>query len=226
MKNKNKGLLESVLFEQENVIPPSQTDPVEIPKDISLDMKVDRYLMNYEKNSIPTSQDYQIPGMGDMQQAQPGATAPVADSPKTTRIGEAKKVTLSTLLFEAPGDPPTGMEDAPQEDPTATPADGLDDVEVPGAGSEEAPVIDTPKINLESYAMGVARLIENYEALLNPKETILNRAIEYVKVNYDEATSKMLEEMLSQNFNVKRQETEDEFDKSNVPYATGALVAS
>lgn len=237
-KKKEKGILESVLFEVESTIPPSETDPVTIP-DVSLDQKVDRYLVRYERESIPTSAQYntdiisqnQEPVSPSSMPANPGAGPSFAPP----ALGEARGI-LSTLLFqEAPGglgSPPEGVPAAAGGDSFA--GGGGADVglggDMPDDGGGDAgpnkqkspPIVDTPKINLNNYCRSIARLIENYEALLNPKLTIFNRAKEYIRVNYDEGTAKMFDETMRQTFNINP-ESEEKRDTSQAPHGVGGI---
>jgi len=224
---KNKaGILSKFLFEQENVIAPSQTDPVMPQKKISLDQIVDKYLISYEKESIPTSNDYDIPGTPPVTAQEAGEVSNMVNPPPTTNVtGESrKKMGVLASLFEADEDPgaaPGGGDEAPVDDaggdPGADPTAGGGDL----GGAPPTPVIATPKINLNNYAMGIARLVGNYEALLNPKSTILNRAIEYIRVNYDEPTAKQFEEMMEQNYDLRSEE--EMRDQGMAPFAAGAL---
>lgn len=223
---KGGGILSKFLFEQENVIAPSQTDPVVVPSNISLDQKVDKYLVSYEKESVPMSNDYNVPGNAPIEPTSPESPQGVPPPVKTVTVGESKKykATLTSLLFEADEDAPapddTTGGDAPIPDPGS--AEGGD---MGGGGApvpSDSPVISTPKINLNHFGTGIARLINNYESLLNPKVTILNRAIEYIKVNYDEPTSKQFKEMMEQNFDLRVEEPQR--DGSLAPLAAGAAA--
>ncbi len=231
---KTLGILETVLFEAESAILPSQTDPVEM-QDVSLDQKVDRYLVRYEKEAIPASDDYAVDGA--VQQR-----INTADNPKGVALGngqpvqvESKKRTglLEAVLFEAPGDPPP---DAGGDlaagfggDLGGGDAGGLGDL----GGSDDSgapaappspPVIDTPKMNMNNYTRAVARLINNYESLLDPKTTILNRAKEYIRVNYDEATATMFEQVMEKQFGITK--TVERRDQRQAPGAVGAIYSS
>jgi len=233
MKNKVKKGILGTLLEQESVIPPSQTDPVEPPKDASLDQKVDKYLISYEKDSVPTSDSYQIPGQPTTGQTlvQPKERPPIPTelTPKQEIYENKKNGLLVSLLFEAEGDAPDLGGGADAGGLGGDTGGGLDlgdaggDAPQLGGDQPEAPVINTPKINLTNYAQGVARLINNYEALLNPKVTILNRAIEYVKVNYDEPTAKQFEELMGK-YGIKQEE--ELRDQTQAPFAAGALAGS
>lgn len=232
------GLLETLLFEAESAIAPSETDPVQTP-DVSLDQKVDRYLVRYEKDAIPTSDDYavdnavqaRVNASNNPQGVAMGNGQPVGESKKP------KKGLLESILFEAPGDP--GEED-PLADPAAAaaPAPGGDlggdpaamgmEPAAAGAAPPAAPpapaVIDTPKMNMNNYTRAVARLINNYEALMDPKTTILNRAKEYVRVNYDEATATMFEQTMRDQYGIT--ETPAERDQRDAPGAAGAIYGA
>lgn len=231
---KKKGLLEQLLFEAESAIAASETDPV-VVQDVSLDQKVDKYLVRYEREAIPTSAMYDVdmgtqanvnaanqgPGMA-------GTAGGPAPAPNESR--KPKSGLLEALLFEAPededpaaaeggfggGDPGADLAGGdPAADPTADPG--------AGAGPKSPPVIDTPKMNLNSYCRAVARLIQNYEALLDPKTTIFNRAKEYIRVNYDEATAKMFEEVMEQQMGVNPNPPER--DASMAPHAGNAIYS-
>jgi len=182
-----------LLMEEGAPINPS--DPQPIPAELqglSLDMKVDSYFMKYEKESLPTQQNYQVPGT-DL--GVPGGLIPPAGGANpginpTAPVGGVamqegfKKVFLT--LLEAEGDDPMGD---------------------PAGGSEEAPVevpqeptVENPRFNVKNFAQSVARLVLNYEGLLDPKSTILNRARAYVEKNYDAGVAKQLMDILSSQF--------------------------
>lgn len=228
LKNKKinkKGLLESNLFEAENVIAPSQTDPVTIPQDISLDQKVDKYLISYEKESIPTAKSYDLPP--EVGGNSGGPIVPSVEG-NTKQVGESvnrKKGILESFLFEEEGDlPDVGGDVPPDMDAGGGLGDDAGGMPPAEGAPSEIPVVNTPKINLQNFAMGIARLINNYESLLNPKVTILNRACEYIKVNYDDSTSQQFEEMMEQNYDI-RKETPLR-DDSLAPLAGGAGYGS
>ena len=97
-----------------------------------------------------------------------------------------------------------------QEDPGA--AEGGGDTSEPppdtggggggGGPAEENPIFKTPIINLNDFARSVARLINNFEALSDPKTIILNRAEAYIASNYDSQTAKQFTEMMEQNYGI------------------------
>ena len=101
------------------------------------------------------------------------------------------------------------------------PADGA----APAAGGQ--PVVATPKINLNDFARSVARLANNFQALLDPRSTIINRAEAYITNNYDQRTAQELMQILEVNYSLTPTDVENtatpgesEFPQ---PYAAGAF---
>jgi len=179
----------------EDGAPIDPTDPQPLPletQNISLDMKVDNYLMKYEKESLPTQQSYAVPGT-DLGMAM-----------------EFKKVALR-LLQEAEGDelatagtgadPVLGGADAGSADAgDAVPAGGV---------RPQPPTVENPRFNIRNFAQSVARLVLNYEGLLDPRTTILNRARAYVEKNYDAGIARQMMEILETQFQLSPRETQE-----------------
>ena len=59
-----------------------------------------------------------------------------------------------------------------------------------------------PKINIRKFAEGVARLVNNYQTLIDPKTIILNRAMYYVAKNYSPRLAKELMSILERDFDL------------------------
>lgn len=230
--SKASGILESLLFEAESAIQPAESDPV-VVKEVSLDQKVDRYLVRYEREAIPTSAMYDTKMKPNPQAgtSEPLSPLPPPALPPPSQIAEAskkKKGLLESLFFtEAPADalppPPGGAgEDIfGGGDPGGDAGMGGGEGDAPAPTEPSPPVMDTPKMNMNSYTRAVSRLINNYEALLNPKITILARAKEYIRVNYDEATAKLFEDTMAQVYNITA--TEPERDQGDAPAAANAI---
>lgn len=233
---KDKGILESLFAEAESAIAPSETDPVVVP-DVSLDQKVDKYLVRYEREAIPSSAIY------DTDMAQQADVNAANSSMGGTGTGGAarplppyesrsvKGGLLESLLFEADDDATAGDAGGGGFGGGGGAPGGGDDL---GGGLDDTggdqpaapktpPVVDTPKMNMNNYCRAVARLVDNYEALLDPKTTIFNRAKEYVRVNYDEATAKMFEEVMTEQFGVNPKPAER--DQRMAPPASNAIYA-
>lgn len=183
----------SILFEEPSSVPINPSDPKPTPLEIqnlSLDMKVDNYFMTYEKQSLPTSQTYAVPG---------------------TDLGMQMEQGFSKLfrgLLEADEDPtapPAG------DDPTAAPP-GMDAGAPPPAGGPvpgTPPAVENPRFDASNFAQSVARLVMNFDSLVDPKTIILNRARAYIEKNYDAGIAKQMMDILASQFQmVPREDTE------------------
>lgn len=199
-RNKDLILKEQVVQAQ---YPQQMADFAPVPqKNVSLDQVIDRYIVRYERESIPQTG---MPGPAPT----PAATAPpetLAQQPTPSSLEERQIRSLNSLLFE---------QETPPEEPAADepPADeGTDDTEDTGGGGgtapEGPPVVNTPKINLNDFTRSIARLINNYDALLNPRSIILNRVEEYMRTNYDERTAKMFLQIMERNYGLHPTNTE------------------
>lgn len=180
----------------EDGAPINPTDPQPLPletQNLSLDMKVDNYFMKYEKESLPTQQTYAVPG---------------TNLGMTMESSSFKKVALR-LLQEAEGDDPAA-------DAGADPAMGGGDAGADAGAGEEAPAgasapaaapaVENPRFNVRNFAQSVARLVLNYEGLLDPRTTILNRARAYVEKNYDAGLARQMMEILETQFQLSPRE--------------------
>jgi len=84
----------------------------------------------------------------------------------------------------------------------------------------EEPEDGKPKINLETFASEVARLIGNAEYLLDIKGTVLKMAENYVKNAYDEDSSDTLLEILDKEYDITAESKQEE--EANTNFAVGA----
>jgi hypothetical protein len=169
--------------------PQQMADFAPIPqKNVSLDQVVDKYIVRYERESIPQTG---APG--------PGPTDASAPSPET--LEERQLRGLMNILFEQDAPPP-------DDGGGGGGLGGGDEGGGSGKAPEGPPVINTPKINLNDFSRSLARLINNYDALLNPKSIILNRAEAYIKSNYDERTAKMFMQIMERNYGLHATNTE------------------
>lgn len=81
-------------------------------------------------------------------------------------------------------------------------------------------------IDLKHFAGDLARLVKNYDTLIDMKSIILNKAYAYVKNNYGDDTVKALKDVLEQDFKLEIERDETEKDEPEVPIAVGAGVAT
>lgn len=192
------------LLEAGAPIDPTAPQPLPLEmQNISLDMKVDSYIMKYEKESLPTQQAYAVPG---------------------TDLGmnfENKfKRTAARMLKEAEGDDPAAGGDDPLADSGADPDAGGDGGESAG-GPPPAPSVENPRFNVANMAQSVARLVLNYEGLLDPRTTILNRARAYVEKNYSGGVAQQMMKILQTQFQLSPRDTQEQSGISQ-PVAAGA----
>lgn len=219
MKKKKKSLNEFIdyLLKEDNNLPQPQSAydvrPVEYPKDVSLDQVVDRYIVRYEKESIPTVSSYE----GEMFES-------------IKPFGEV----LLEVLNEADNDDENADENTGNTSFGGEDNDFVSDLdsttEIGGGGSQKSdiesqkPIINTPQINLQEFAKNIARLINNFDTLLNPKDIILNRVENYILTNYDQRTAEEFITIMDINYGIRTPEKREENEKE-IPtsYAVGAL---
>lgn len=161
-----KTKLSSYLFEDdktENELPPSKQASKQI-QNASLDRLVDSYFIQYEKQAMP--------------------------NPKNKGLYE--------MIFEAPEDAAAGGEPAPAEAPPGdAPADLMGGMggdtgggDAGAGGASPNTVLPSPQLNVGLFAAMVARLVNNFDTLINPKAVTMNRAFAYLSKNYSEAVAK------------------------------------
>lgn len=159
-----------------------------IETNASLDQIVDRYLMQYEKESVPLNSE------------------PEEKIPQREPIAETRKKRsgLYSVLFEQDAPPDAGAAplDAGGGDAGGGDTGGGDTGgggEAPKGVTETAPV---PKINIREFAEGVARLANNYETLLDPQSVILTRAMYYISKNYSPRLATEMMNILERDFDL------------------------
>jgi hypothetical protein len=192
-KNKKKSLVESLLM-SEDVDPKSETamffeddmtadatpdQPLDL-QNISLDKKFDHFMIQYERESMPNSAMYQEPDLAPMDTASPAYRQENVKK-RTTTPSLVRPPSLMAFLREAAEDDDA----AGGDDPTAGAGGGGGDAGGSGTDPNKKPDAQPPTINVQNFARSMARLINNYETLCNPKSTMINRAKAYLLKNYD-----------------------------------------
>lgn len=214
--------LASYLFEDNPPAPdptlhigrPGDTTNSIMPQNISLDQRVDHYLMQYEKEASPTASKSS------------NLNKPLPPLP------EGKVSKFMKLLFEADADaggdagggaPAGGGLDLGGPPDTG----GMPDLgggDTSGGGNGEPPeMVPVPKLNLNIFANRAARLVMNYENLLDPKTIILNRILAYIGSNYSQNMANELRMIFEMNYNLSPKSTQ-QFDVMNAPIVPGAGV--
>lgn len=200
-KNNVKQFLEQLLNEAQPINrPESMADfaPTE-QKPVSLDQAVDKYLIQYERESIPTSEVYESNNLNSLM----GFLLEQEEEPVEDEAEEEDEGGL-----ELPGgDEDLGLDlGGDEEEPSPA---GDDDTPA------QEPVVATPKINLQDFTRNLARLVNNSQALIDFQTLILNRAESYIKNNYDERTAKEMMGILENQWDLKP--VEDEVVSNDTP---------
>jgi hypothetical protein len=146
------------------------------------------------------------------------------DAIKKDDIAESLRyLSLGALLKEQEDEPAEeGGDDtaeAPAEEPSEPSGSESMDPEVKPATSQKVPNLD-----IDEFAINIARMIMNYESLLDVKKVIINRAKNHLDKNYGDAYVKRFLETLEEQFGI----TSEEFDidyNTDVPFAIGANPA-
>jgi len=101
-----------------------------------------------------------------------------------------------------------------QEEPEEEAEEAEEVEEVEEEGDEEAedatPEEETPSIDIGTFATKVARLAEMPEKVLDLKNAIINRAVQYLEQNYDDNVAKDFQEALLDRFQLAVPEDEIE----------------
>lgn len=132
----------------------------------SIDSQVDRYLGQYE---------------GDAKKADsesPGATVGAMESI------DWRDLIKGHLITEAEGDDDQGQADK-------KPDEAADD-----AAPDEPPKLGMENLDVAKFADNVVRLIDNYDSLLEVRNTLLRRAKSFLKKTYDDETLKAFDDVL------------------------------
>jgi len=84
---------------------------------------------------------------------------------------------------------------------------------------EKTPLED---INMESFVTDVMRLVENYDSLLEIKNTVLRRAANYLSQNYEGDALQLFKDQLQESYGIEIGQSESEKDDEVQPPKAGA----
>jgi hypothetical protein len=134
---------------------------------------------------------------------------------KNAKEVHERRTTFGWLMTEAPDDG--------EEADLSGDADEGEGEETPDAPPADEPVqkLTSQDINIEMFANNVARLIENYDSLLEVRSTLVRRAINFIADNYDEETILQFKNALSDEHGIEVGKThrESELDATQPPRA-------
>lgn len=123
----------------------------------SLDNQVDRYLGDYESAAKRTEGDAFGVSVEQMEAL------------------DWRDLVKGRLITEAPEDEEDGEGEEAEDVAPAPPA---------GAGDDDASKLGLDSLDVEAFANDVARLIQNYDSLLEVRSTLLRRASSFLKKTY------------------------------------------
>lgn len=202
----------------------------------SLDQQIDSIIMGFEKDSQAEDDlEAQVEAMslvGSLLREAPGDEddekddADKEDKPDDTAGDDDGGDDALANLFSddiAPGQDEDDKEDkdgaAGDEDQTAPqlPPNATDNSQIDPAAQPQLP--QKPPINTDKFAENVARLIDNYDSLLDIVPVLINRASNYVRKNYGEQVVDQMLEKLRINHGIDLETRDDEPER---PIAQGA----
>lgn len=184
-EEKNKRSL--VKEEDQTPYPSAMRDVAAVQEqpNVSLDQAVDKYFVRYEREAIPSSAMYE------------------------SAFKKGSLLDLFDAILKEQDDPMAGLEDEADAAGGADAGGDMGGDDTGGGGSTPgAALTQTPRIDMNSFAMSVARLVNNYESLIDPKSIIINRAQQYVTNNYDERAGKELLDILKNNYDLNPMTTQ------------------
>ena len=171
-----------MISEQEADETPGADEP-DAPSPSSVDEQIDALLLQYEKMSLPSEEEMirEVLNTGSLKFI-------LEQEVEDEEEEETEEVEVAAA-----------DEEAEEEDPD-------EEEEV----AEEDLAVENPTFDVATFALKVARLAEVPEKVLDLKDTIINRAIQYVSSNYDELVAKEVEQTLMDNYDLALPEEEVE----------------
>jgi len=176
-KISSKELLQIILEQVQELEPISMENATTATRlsRVSVDDQVDSQIMEFERQSI--------------------FNKPLEDLSES--LGELSLKALIVEQDEEEDEPDEeAMEDeAPAEEPEASEPGGSEEVT-----AKEPADIQKPTINMNEFAKRVARLAMDHDSLLDVPTVIVNRALNYLKNNYDDVHVQKMIEILNNDF--------------------------
>ena len=204
MKNSSLRFLRSLILEQVEELfsaPTADEEVTRLEKD-SADDQIDSFILKFEKDSIS------------------------ADDESKSLSESLSNLSLSALLMEQ--SPEEGAEEdfeeeEVEEEPAGDDADPVEDP--PPADSSDSDVepaksLPKPPLDIDAFTKRVARLAMNHETLLDIKTVVVNRAMNFLLDNYDQAHVDEMREILDSQFDF---DLDGGREIPDAPYAAGAF---
>ena len=173
-----------MISEQEADETPDADEP-DAPSPSSVDEQIDALLLQYEKMSLPSEEEM----IREVLNAKSLKFILEQEEEADEEEEETEEVEVAAADEEAEEEDPDEEEEVAEEDLAA----------------------ESPAFDVATFALKVARLAEVPEKVLDLKDTIINRAIQYVSSNYDDLVAKEVEQTLMDNYELAL--TEEEVEK-------------
>jgi len=207
MKILTNNLIRSLILEQvDELFSTEEEDSTRLSLD-SVDDQIDSFIIKFERDSVVSDNEKE------------------SDSLDESLRMLSLKILMEQDEVEEEEEEDVDIEDEPLEDEPAEEEE--EDVEDPEpAGSEDveadAPEV-TPKLPLDvdAFTKRIARLAMNSEKLLDVKTTVINRAMNFIIDNYDQAHVDKMKEILDSQFDFN---LDGGKDIPEPPYAVGAYA--
>ncbi|MAG27601.1 hypothetical protein CMI47_18870 [Candidatus Pacearchaeota archaeon] len=186
----DKGTIRRLILEQMDEM--MSGDDSEKSVTDSVDNQIDSFLIKFEKDSMSSDEDEMMESLSSM--------------------------SLKGLVVEQDAE-----EDAEPDEDTPEQDDDLDS----NAGDEDpddesdSESLESPKppIDVDAFTKRVARLVMNNEVLLDVKDVIVNRAINFLLDHYDDSHVSEMKEILHTQFDIS---TDEDVEHQLAPFAVGA----
>ncbi len=177
--------------------PMESTDATRLTMD-SVDDQIDSFLISFERDSIVKDEDNIMESLRDMSLRTLLEQGDAAEEAEDAEGGDVEEEADEEAAEDLPE--PAGSEDITVEEPLEPPRLPLD---------------------MDIFAKKVARLVENGPTLLEVETVIVNRALNYLRENYDEQHAKSLLEVLDDQFDFN---IDNPGQPKETPFAVGAYA--
>ena len=169
-------------------------EPEQEPGD-SIDSQIDKFLIDYE-----------------------------TEAKRSKNEGLDFRMITRRLLREEEEEDTDGAEEDDADDSEEDDADGAKDDDADDADDADKETKKSPldELNMESYVASVMRLVDNYDNLLEVRNTILRRAKNYLVKNYEPEALNSFDDNLRETYGMEVGEMESERQDKFQPPKAGA----
>jgi len=190
-----KNEIRKIILEQVDELFADEEDTTRLSRD-SIDDQIDSFIIKFENDSLK------------------------ADNQEDSMSKSLSEMSLRALISEqdAPPDAPEAGE--PDEEPDESPEEGDDDP-IDSAAVDVSEPAETPMlpIDVDAFIKRIARLALNADTLLDVKTVIVNRALNFLKDNYNDAHVDEAMEILDSQFDFN---LDGKKEPPEAPMAVGA----